>query len=69
MVSQNAKYAGYIAGRTIKPMLPASLLCIRHTVHCAFKEISGLTKINTNANVFFLEDLPVLGSPLYVDVH
>lgn len=32
MLSHNANLAAhYIAGRTIKPMLPATLLCIKHT--------------------------------------
>lgn len=33
MVSHNANLAArYTAGRTIKPMLPAALLCITHTI-------------------------------------
>lgn len=50
MVSHNANLAAhYTAGRTIKPMLPAALLCITHTIpmcipieHIGFPDIACL---------------------------
>lgn len=51
MVSHNANLAAcHISGRTIKPMLPAPLLRMRHTIPACIKMSTLAFLTNTNAN-------------------